>query len=69
MLFAGKTHTMLGTDDDPGVTVRSIDQIFRHIEGLDRNNVKFLIRVAYIEIYNETVCDLFVSVSVLDSDI
>lgn len=29
---AGKTHTMLGTEDEPGIMMLSIDELFRSIE-------------------------------------
>jgi hypothetical protein len=53
---------MLGNELDAGINLRSIDQIFAHIEGASSENRHFLIRVAYIEIYNEVVNDLLAEV-------
>ena len=51
---------MLGTDLDPGIIPRSIDQIFNQVESLASENRRFLIRVSYMELYNEQVSDLLV---------
>lgn len=53
---AGKTHTMLGSDDDPGITRRSISELFSAIAGSRGRG--FLLRASYIEIYNEVIMDL-----------
>lgn len=55
---AGKTYTMLGTGSDPGVTRRSIAEVFRLISASP--NRQFLLRASYIEIYNEVIRDLLV---------
>lgn len=55
---AGKTYTMLGTQSDPGVTRRSIAEVFRLISASP--NRQFLLRASYIEIYNEVIRDLLV---------
>ncbi|XP_075152200.1 CENP-meta [Haematobia irritans] len=53
---SGKTYTMMGDEDNPGVMVLAAKHIFREIElATDR---QFLIRVGYIEIYNEKIYDL-----------
>ena len=59
---SGKTHTMLGTPNEPGIIRDAVEQIFRHIEE-NRETKQFLIRVSYIEIYNEKICDLLTPVS------
>ncbi|XP_037033711.1 kinesin-like protein KIN-7I isoform X2 [Bradysia coprophila] len=51
---SGKTHTMIGNDVDPGITALAVRQLFEENES-DRT---FMIRVGYIEIYNEKVYDL-----------
>lgn len=53
---AGKTHTMLGNDIDPGVTPRSIQGVFDYIGACPSR--QFLLRATYIEIYNEIIRDL-----------
>jgi kinesin family protein 18/19 len=52
---AGKTYTMLGTDEEPGVMVRSLSDLFNIISN-ENGNVK--VKLTYIEIYNETLRDL-----------
>ncbi|KAK9009261.1 hypothetical protein V6N11_035804 [Hibiscus sabdariffa] len=54
---AGKTHTMLGTIDNPGVMVLAIKDLFAKIRqrSFDGNHV---VHLSYLEVYNETVRDL-----------
>ncbi|XP_016456492.1 kinesin-like protein KIN-7N isoform X2 [Nicotiana tabacum] len=54
---SGKTFTMNGTQNDPGVIQRAVNDIFQKIEMT--TNREFLIRVSYMEIYNEEINDLF----------
>ena len=55
----GKTHTILGTPEDPGVIPRCVKDIFATIqeeqasEGGDQWN--FTVSFSYLEIYNEKV--------------
>ncbi|CAO3592942.1 unnamed protein product [Absidia cylindrospora] len=51
---SGKTY--MGTDSEPGIIRRAVDEIFSYIKA-DANN-EFLLRVSYLEIYNETIRDL-----------
>ncbi|XP_059220425.1 centromere-associated protein E [Stomoxys calcitrans] len=53
---SGKTYTMMGDDDNPGVMVLAAKEIFREIELATAR--QFLLRVGYIEIYNEKIADL-----------
>uniref|UniRef100_A0A6I8NQ07 Centromere-associated protein E n=1 Tax=Ornithorhynchus anatinus TaxID=9258 RepID=A0A6I8NQ07_ORNAN len=53
---SGKTYTMMGSEDSLGIIPKAIDDIFEKIKEIpDR---EFLLRVSYMEIYNETVTDL-----------
>ncbi|XP_052852078.1 uncharacterized protein LOC128262077 [Drosophila gunungcola] len=53
---SGKTHTMMGDGQNPGVMVLAAKEIFQQISSeTDRD---FLLRVGYIEIYNEKIYDL-----------
>ena len=56
----GKTHTMVGLRDRENQGI--IPNAFAHIYGFidDQSNVekKFLVRCAYVEIYNEEIRDL-----------
>ncbi|TKY85189.1 hypothetical protein EX895_006269 [Sporisorium graminicola] len=53
---SGKTHTMSGSDVEPGVIPRAVQQVFAMIS--DEPDREFLLRVSYLEIYNETLKDL-----------
>ncbi|KAM8808262.1 centromere-associated protein E [Eudromia elegans] len=53
---SGKTYTMMGSNDSMGVIPKAIQHVFKIIcEIPDR---EFLLRVSYMEIYNETITDL-----------
>ncbi|KAL8096263.1 hypothetical protein AgCh_037283 [Apium graveolens] len=54
---SGKTFTMNGSESDPGIIHQAVNDVFRNIQMItDR---EFLIRVSYMEIYNEEINDLF----------
>ena len=53
---AGKTYTMMGTDQDPGVNIRSILELLRVCD--ERATVDYSMCVSMVEVYNETVRDL-----------
>lgn len=56
----GKTYTMTGNPDSPqarGIIPNTFAHIFGHISKCQENQ-KFLVRVSYMEIYNEEVRDL-----------
>ncbi|KAJ7517879.1 hypothetical protein O6H91_21G044200 [Diphasiastrum complanatum] len=54
---AGKTHTMLGTMQSPGVMVLALKDLFaklnQHSSGGD-----YIVKLSYLEVYNESVRDL-----------
>ncbi|KAK9008798.1 hypothetical protein V6N11_080276 [Hibiscus sabdariffa] len=54
---AGKTYTMLGTLENPGVMVLAIKDLFTNIRqrSFDGNHA---VHLSYLEVYNETVRDL-----------
>ncbi|KAK2546150.1 hypothetical protein Q9966_000619 [Columba livia] len=53
---SGKTYTMMGNEYSPGIIPKAIQHVFKLIcEIPDR---EFLLRVSYMEIYNETITDL-----------
>ncbi|KAH9680271.1 kinesin-like protein KIN-7O [Citrus sinensis] len=53
---SGKTHTMRGSLTEPGVIPRAVHDLFDIIQGeVDR---EFLLRMSYMEIYNEDINDL-----------
>ncbi|MCO5609703.1 hypothetical protein L7F22_063935 [Adiantum nelumboides] len=51
---SGKTYTMRGSKMDLGLIGLAVHEIFSHIQ-----TAKFLIRISYMEIYNEDINDLF----------
>ncbi|XP_034006459.1 centromere-associated protein E isoform X13 [Trematomus bernacchii] len=55
---SGKTFTMLGSDRFPGVIPLAVEDVFQTIKSCPKK--EFLLRVSYMEIYNETVSDLLV---------
>ncbi|XP_012224694.1 kinesin-like protein KIF18A [Linepithema humile] len=54
---AGKTHTMLGNREDPGITYRTVAELFSEIENQSKHR-EFNLGVSYLEIYNENVQNL-----------
>ncbi|XP_071755303.2 centromere-associated protein E [Centroberyx gerrardi] len=55
---SGKTFTMMGSDLIPGVIPLAMEDVFQTIKNFPKK--EFLLRVSYMEIYNETVTDLLV---------
>ncbi|KAH8377663.1 hypothetical protein KR093_006556 [Drosophila rubida] len=53
---SGKTYTMMGDQENPGVMVLAAKEIFNQIT--NHSDRDFLLRVGYIEIYNEKIYDL-----------
>uniref|UniRef100_A0A8C6UF27 Kinesin-like protein n=1 Tax=Neogobius melanostomus TaxID=47308 RepID=A0A8C6UF27_9GOBI len=53
----GKTYTMLGTDKEPGIYVRTLNDLFRAIEETS-DDMLYSITMSYLEIYNEMIRDL-----------
>lgn len=56
MTGTGKTFSMQGTTSSPGVIPLAINDIFSFIR--ETPNREFLLRVSYLEIYNERINDL-----------
>ena len=58
----GKTHTMQGTKKELGVVPLAVEDTFRFItkanEDAEQSNREYLLRVSYMEIYNEQIHDL-----------
>ncbi|KAJ2938833.1 hypothetical protein O0L34_g18458 [Tuta absoluta] len=53
---SGKTYTMTGTEESPGIIPMAVLNLFDTIK--TKTDRDFLVRVSYIEIYNETLRDL-----------
>lgn len=58
---SGKTHTMQGTEWNRGIIYRAVDDIFAFIRKTPQR--EFLLRISYMEIYNEIIRDLLDSSS------
>ncbi|XP_028830655.1 kinesin-like protein KIF19 isoform X3 [Denticeps clupeoides] len=54
---AGKTYTMLGVDSEPGIYVRTLNDLFKAIEA-SRDDMDCCVFMSYLEIYNEVIRDL-----------
>ncbi|GAA5985526.1 hypothetical protein JCM10908_007010 [Rhodotorula pacifica] len=53
---SGKTFTLAGDSTNPGLIPLSVSEIFQYIE--EHAEREFLLRISYMEIYNETLRDL-----------
>ncbi|KAI8814254.1 P-loop containing nucleoside triphosphate hydrolase protein [Cladochytrium replicatum] len=53
---SGKTYTMQGNNENPGIIPLSMYRVFQKIR--ETHNRQFLLRVSYVEIYNEIIRDL-----------
>lgn len=56
---SGKTYSMLGTPEDPGISPRLVDDLFRHIAKNTNPALRLTVECMFYEIYNEKVRDLF----------
>lgn len=56
MTGTGKTFSMKGLNSSPGIIPRAITDIFSYIRETPRR--EYLLRVSYLEIYNEKIYDL-----------
>ncbi|GAB1598494.1 kinesin-like protein KIF18A [Argonauta hians] len=61
---AGKTYTMLGTNEFPGITFLTLMDLYQRIEALKAEKC-CEVAVSYLEIYNEQIKDLLNSKSQL----
>lgn len=54
---AGKTYTMLGTEEEPGIMFRTLHDLFIQISQTS-NDLMYQVSMSYLEIYNELIRDL-----------
>ncbi|XP_027757165.1 kinesin-like protein KIF18A [Empidonax traillii] len=57
---AGKTHTMLGSPEDPGVMYLTMMTLYNRMDQIKEDKICD-VAVSYLEIYNEQIRDLLVS--------
>ena len=55
---AGKTHTMMGTPEQPGMIPRAMDQVFAAAAELAPQGWRYEMKASMLEIYNEELKDL-----------
>lgn len=54
--FVGKTHTMLGSSEQPGVIPRAVREVLNLVSAKDEDEGwDYSIGMSYLEIYNEKV--------------
>lgn len=54
---AGKTHTMLGSQNNPGVIYRTMKELFKRMDEA-KEEKEFAVVFSYLEVYNEQIRDL-----------
>uniref|UniRef100_A0A8C9PTD7 Kinesin-like protein n=1 Tax=Spermophilus dauricus TaxID=99837 RepID=A0A8C9PTD7_SPEDA len=54
---AGKTHTMLGKEGDPGIVYLTTMELYRRFEACQEEK-QFEVLISYLEVYNEQIHDL-----------
>ncbi|KFP73099.1 Kinesin-like KIF18A, partial [Acanthisitta chloris] len=57
---AGKTHTMLGSPEDPGVMYLTMMTLYNRIDEIKEEKI-CNVAVSYLEVYNEQIHDLLVN--------
>ncbi|KAL7990101.1 hypothetical protein Chor_012767, partial [Crotalus horridus] len=55
---AGKTYTMLGNPDHPGVIPRAVRDVLQMTRDASEDKCKYSVSMSYLEIYQEKVLDL-----------
>ncbi len=56
---SGKSFTMTGNKQNPGIIPRAIGDIFRHIDqSAAENDIFFFVRLSYVELYNNNFRNL-----------
>ncbi|KAM7406042.1 hypothetical protein PAMP_000446 [Pampus punctatissimus] len=61
---AGKTHTMLGSQNEPGVMYRTMKELFKRMDDA-KEEKEFAVAFSYLEVYNEQIRDLLANVGPL----
>ena len=56
---AGKTYTMTGTEENPGIMSLTLNELFERIKSYPER--EYTIKLWYLEIYNENIRDLLIN--------
>ena len=56
---AGKTYTMLGNEENPGIMSLTLNELFNKINSYPER--EYIVKLWYLEIYNENIRDLLVN--------
>lgn len=64
---SGKTYTMLGSKNQPGVIAHTFQELFSQIEK-SRMQCDYVVKMSFLEIYNENIKDLLILDDDNDSD-
>ena len=54
----GKTHTMTGTNSQPGLIPLAVQECFEYILKQQQQSREYLLRISYLEVYKEHIRDL-----------
>lgn len=57
---AGKTYTMLGEENNPGIMFNTLKEMFRQLSKYQVDR-EYAVRVSFLEIYNENIKDLIMT--------
>ena len=56
---AGKTYTMIGNREQPGIMVLTLQELFHHSHRVAaKDSLEFKVTVSFLEVYNENIRDL-----------
>ncbi|TNN17277.1 StAR-related lipid transfer protein [Schistosoma japonicum] len=58
MTGTGKTHTIFGSEKDPGLILRVCDALLNHMKSNQNVHTKYELKISFVEIYNEKILDL-----------
>jgi hypothetical protein len=64
----GKTYTITGTEDNPGIIYRTLHELYRLMDSMAKD-ILVETSVSYLEVYNENIRDLFARNSTQNLDI
>ena len=61
ILGAGKTHTMLGSDSDPGIMAQALNDLFDEMQRT-QEAMKYKVTMSYLEVSIKSQCHTWRSV-------